>query len=73
MNLLIIIERTQPESIVYFFLHLPVILIVSAYFEMELIFVIDFLQIVIRNLLGTGGKVVHRVLSITVVRILAHS
>ena len=72
-SFLIIIHGAQPQSIVNFSLHLPVILIVSAYFEVELIFMIDFLEIVIRNLLGTGGKVVHRVRSITVVRILAHS
>ena len=77
LNLLVIIKRAQAESIIDIFLDFPIILIVPAYFEMHLIFVINFLEIVIRNFFSSlfGVEVVHGIVGLIsfTVRVLAHA
>lgn len=71
VKLLVIIERAQAKSIIDIFLDFP-ICIVPPYFKMHLIFLINFLEIVIGKSLCACLEVVHGLISFTV-RVLAHT
>ena len=66
MNIQIFIHRGKPNFVIYVLFDPLISLIVPPYFILHVIFVINFLKIVIGKLFGAQLTFYHRLVSVTV-------